>query len=236
MLMAYHTATFRLLGFEPQHSNEEDASVREVEDRLGISLPKSVREWYAHHNAIQVLAEHSNGDPPIPLKKFALIDWRSLRLLPFRNENQGVCTWAVALDGSEDPPVYVDVDSSGREWRVLAPSFSAYVYSCVWDYRMIFGRPAMVQAQNGPLSRSALAVLAAAFAKEIQTHGWPGNTQYRFAKDGQAILIWSSEKQADWFVAAGDAATLERALGAVWDLDDLGKSLYDCSEIGKDVL
>ena len=51
-----------------------------------------------------------------------------------------------------------------------------------------------------------------------------------------AILVWSSDNQADWFIASPDAATLESAVRAVWALDDVGKSLYDSSEIGKAVL
>jgi hypothetical protein len=78
--------------------------------------------------------------------------------------------------------------------------------------------------------------MAAVFTEELQTHGWPGSTQYRFTNGTAAILIWSSEEQADWFIAAPDAETLESAVMTVWDLDDVGKSLYDCSQIGKAVL
>lgn len=234
--MSYHSATFRLLESEPRKSWAAAVAVRDAEGRLGFSLPTSVREWYACEDAIQILAEHSNQDPPIAVRDFSVIERQSRRLLPIRHENQGVCTWAIVLDGSDDPPVYVDVDSDGEEWQFLANSFSAYVYSCVWDYRQIFGRPALVQAQNGILSRAALGRLTAAFAAEVQTHGWPGSTQHRFTMDSAGILIWSSEKQADWFIAAADAATLERVLMAVWNLDDVGKSLYGCSPIGKTVL
>ena len=170
------------------------------------------------------------------LKDLAVIEWQSRISLPIRHENQGVCTWAVALDGSGDPPVFVEVDSGGKVWRLLAPSFSAYVYSCVWDYQQVFGKPAIVQAQNGALSRTGLDGLRAAFTEELQTQGWPGSTQHRFTNGMAAILIWSAERQADWFIAASDATTLENAVRAVWDMDALGESLFDYSEIGKAVL
>src|SRR6266850_2497412 len=115
--MSYHTATFRLLNSEPKTSIAAEVAVQEVESRLGHSLPSSVREWYTGEDAIQILAEHSNQDPPIAVQDFAVIERQSRRLLPIRRENQGVCTWAIVLDGSEDPPVYVDVDSDGKEWR-----------------------------------------------------------------------------------------------------------------------
>ena len=80
---------------------------KEAEKRLGFRLPASVRESYSIKDAIDILAKYSNQDPPILLKEFAVTEWNSLRLLPFKYENQGVCTWSVVLDGSDDPPVYV---------------------------------------------------------------------------------------------------------------------------------
>ena len=50
------------------------------------------------------------------------------------------------------------------------------------------------------------------------------------------MLIWSSNGQADWFIAADDAASLEEALRAVWNIDGVGQRLYECSEIGSGVL
>jgi hypothetical protein len=48
--------------------------------------------------------------------------------------------------------------------------------------------------------------------------------------------VWSTEAQsADWFVGAADAASLESALRIVWDIDEVGKSFYDCSENAKGV-
>jgi len=180
--------------------------------------------------------EHSNADHPIPPRQFALMEWRSQTLLPFRHENQYVCTWAVVLDGSEDPPVYVDVDSGGREWRMAASKFSEHVYSCVWDYRLVLGQPALVEAQNAALTPAAIERLRASFTEELRTYGWPGNAQYRFARERQAVLIWAGEHQADWFIAAPDEAALESVLRMVWTVDDVGDSLYDCSPIGKAVL
>jgi hypothetical protein len=199
-------------------------------------LPLSVREWYSFESAVAALAEHSNQDPPIAIRDFAVLEWNSHRLLPIRRENQGVCTWAIDLDGSEDPPVLVDVDSDGKEWHLLAPRFSSYVYSCIWDYRKVFGRAAIVQAQNGVLSRGALAVLSTKFAAELQTYGWPGSTQYRFDGGDAAILIWSSADQADWFIAASSAGRLKRTVADLWLLDGIGAALYGCSAIGEAVL
>lgn len=232
----YHRATLSLLGRELHSSEKTAATVLQTEERLGFRLPASVRGWYEFDEALQVLDEHSNEDPAIPLREFHVVERQEHRFLPIRRENQGVCTWAFALDGSDDPPVHVDVDSAGNEWRLHAPTFSAYVYACVWDHREILGRPALVQAQNGKLSRAALERLRREFEPEIVTYGWPGNVQYRFVGKQAALLIWDSDDQADWFIAGADSTSLEAAIKTVWDIDNVGGALYECSEIGKVVL
>jgi hypothetical protein len=231
-----HSTIFELLGIEPQVSAVAVSQVKDVERRLGIRLPISVREWYCNAEAYDILAKYSNQDWPIPLGEFAVKEWEGHQLLPFKYENQGVCVWAIRLDGPDDPPVYVDVDSNGAQWTMQAPTFSAYVYACVWDYVFVLDQPGLVQAQNKPLSPETVDQLRASFSEQPPTFGWPGNTQHRFAGKDQAILIWAGEDQADWFVGARDAKSLEKALRIVWNLDGVGQSLYDCSEIGKVVL
>ena len=181
-----------------------------------------------------VLATHSNEDPPIPVREFSLDESTAGPLIPIRWENQGVCTWAILLDGSDDPPVMVDVDSDGTAWQPLAQKFSTYVYTCVWDYRIVMRQPALVQAQNGPLSPQALRALQGLFEERPRTSGWPGSAQYRFAGTQHGVLIWSTEdQQADWFVGAADVTSLESALRLVWDLDGVGESFYDGSGIAR---
>ena len=156
--------------------------------------------------------------------------------MPIRYENQGVCTWAVDIDGSENPAVFVDVDTNGMHWDMLAESFSNYVYSCVWDYQIVLKQSALVQAQNCTLSEVAENILSEMLTPEVKTHGWPGSTQHRFRDPRFGVLIWNSDQQADWFVGASDGESLRLALESVWELDRVGDSFYDCSEIGRDVL
>jgi hypothetical protein len=212
------------------------AEVEHTERRLGFRLPSSVRQWYCNEDAIDLLAKYSNQDWPISLREFAMIKRKTRRLLPFKSENQGVCLWAILLDGSEDPPVYVDVDSDGVQWIMQAATFSGYIYACVWDYVFVLDQPALVEAQNEPLSQEAINELARVFSEQPRTFGWPGNTQHRFTGKDQAILIWAGDEQADWFVGARDAGSLETALRAVWKIYGVGQSFYDCSEIGESVL
>jgi hypothetical protein len=72
------------------------------------------------------------------------------------------------------------------------------------------------------------------FDQRPRTFGWPGSVQYRFDGGRHGVLIWSSEhEQADWFVGAADANSLESALRLVWRLDEIGASLYACAKIGQ---
>lgn len=236
-MVSFHRATFELLGDLPRSSTAALGDLEKTERRLGMRLPASVREWYLYDDALLILALHSNDDPPIPVEEFSLTESMAGRLIPIRRENQGVCTWAVLLDGSDDPPVVVDVDSNGTAWQPLAEKFSTYVYTCVWDYHVVLRRPALVQAQNAPLSPQALHTLQGLFGERPRTFGWPGCAQHRFAGDQHGILIWATkDQQADWFVGAADAISLESALRLVWDLDAVGEAFYDCSETAKVIL
>jgi hypothetical protein len=235
-MTSFHGNTFQLLGVNLSPSAQAQQEIETTERRLGFHLPPSVREWYSYGEALRILEENSNGDPLIPLWQFATIPWQSHRLLAFRNENQGVCQWALLLDGSDDPPVYLDFDTDGKVWQPAAPSFSAYVYSCVWDYQLVLKKSASVQAQNDPITPEALAALSVRFTRAPQTHAWPSPTQYRFFRKDQAILIWAGESQADWMISAADAGALEDALKTVWNLDSVGKSLYSTTEVGETVL
>jgi len=236
-MTSFHRASFELLGTQPRTSTTALCELERTEQRIGMRLPPSVREWYSYDGALPILAAHSNEDPPIPVQEFSLTESTAGRLIPIRWENQGVCTWAILLDGSDDPPVLVDVDSDGTVWQPLADKFSTYVYTCVWDYHVVFRRPALVQAQNRPLSPQALQVLQGLFDERPRTFGWPGSAQYRFDGSQHGVLIWSTEnQQADWFVGAADATSLESALRLVWDLDGVGESFYDCSMIARAVL
>ena len=234
--MTFHDATFRLLGSEPRFSLTAKNCLDESQHRLGITLPASVRDWYERESAIRVLADYSNEDPPIEVSQFELIRWQSKTLMPIRYENQGACTWAIEIDDSDNPPVLVDVDTNGTHWNLLAKSFSAYVYSCVWDYKIVLNQPALVQAQNRKLSDVARKELFKRLTPEVTTHGWPGRTQLRFRDSGFGVLIWDSEEQADWFVGASDNESLRLGLEAVWELDSVGNSFYDCTESGRQVL
>lgn len=234
--MHFHDRTIALLG--PQRSSNAVplAEIDSIESTLGFRLPPSVREWYSFQDAIEILRRCSNDDPPIALREFAIERWRSLRLVPFRWENQGVCVWAFELDGADDPLVHVRMTDDPDGWLPAADSFSQYIYSRVWDHCRVMHRQFSVQAQNDPLSEAAHAQLSRLFSSEVSTFGWPGDTSFRFGAQAGAILIWNSDQQADWHVAADDEASMEAILRAIWSIDRVGQAFYAVSARERDVL
>jgi hypothetical protein len=227
---SFHAATFQLLEDLPRPSESAILECEKAERRLRLTLPASVREWYSCDRAIEILLEHSNDDPPIAVSRLTTAQSGPGLLLPFRTENQGVCIWAILLNGSEDPPVLVSVDSNGQDWCNHAPSFSTYVRASVWDYKVVHHAPLLVQAQNMPLSSEAVQQLEQLFPAEPRTYGWPGSAQYRFRGNDFGLLIWAAENQAGWIVGAKNEASLESALRILWAIDQVGPSLSDCSE------
>lgn len=235
--MPYHDHTLALLELAAEPASDKHvARVSEAEAHLGVRLPPSVREWYLREDALELMSSHSNQDPPIPPEQFAAISWRTRTLLPIRHENQGVCTWALLLDGSDDPPVYVDVDTAGLKWTVHARSFSEYIYAGIWDYRRVLERPALVMAQNAALSPECLAELRRMGTPMVQTSGWPGSHQYRIALSRADVLIWADTLQADWSIGADDPTALSDVLSRLWEMDRLGEQLYAGTPAGEAAL
>jgi hypothetical protein len=202
-VVRFHAATLKLLGVAPVILHSAVADLDGVEERIGRKPPASVREWYSFDGACKLLLQYSNGDSPLDVREFGLPrkdthgggphDLLARDLVVFRYENQAACVWAFGLDGSDDPPVYVDLDSQFKTWTECAPTFSEHLYTCIWDYALVFTRDLIVQAQNHPVSATAISFLKDNFDVGPETYGWPGHTQYRFSKADQRILIWASE-------------------------------------------
>ncbi len=88
----------------------------------------------------------------------------------------------------------------------------------MWDHALVLGKlrgdelidDLVVEAQSHALSQEALSFLNTHFQAELVTHGWPGDTQYRFFSADQRILIWAGEGDADWFLSAESREALDR--------------------------
>jgi hypothetical protein len=243
-VLTYHAKTFELLGLRPRVSPAAVDLLDKVEHRIGRPLPPSLREWYELDGAIDLLLQHSNDDPPVDIADFgkplrdenggAAHDLLAHKLLAFRRENQGVCDWAVQLEGSDEPPVVVTFDTQLITWIPCAASFSQHVYACMWDYAASLGRlvsdDLLIMAQNQPLTQEALRFLQSHFQAELVTHGWPGETQYRFFNGDQRILIGADKGQADWFLAAESEEALGQLATLLSPLDGLASTLWSSTK------
>jgi hypothetical protein len=138
----------------------------------------------------------------------------------------------VLLDGSDDPPVVVDVDSRFHTWVSCGVTFAEHLHAWMWDFAKVLQQDLLLQTQNQPLSESAIGRLRHQFESGPSTLGWPGRAQYRFARDGQRILIWANDDQSDWFLAADTKDGLRALLATVREWDHLGDAFVaNSSEI-----
>lgn len=238
--MRFHAKTLNLLNITPRISYIAVAQLDAVEARIGRKLPASVREWYSLEGACELLLRYSNDDPPLEINEFGQPckdthgvgphDLLARDLVVFRYENQAVCVWAFGVDGTDDPPVYVDVDSQFKTWTKCAPSFSEHIHAWMWDHAKVLTKDLLVQAQNKPLSTNALGFLRENLEIGPETYGWPGHTQYRFSNGDQRLLIWASEDQADWWMTADRKESLKALIEKVRHCDQVGQSLWTNSE------
>lgn len=235
-MLHYHAKALQLVGAIPKVAPETENALAAVEGRIGRNLPASLREWYSLNGACELLYSYSNSDPPVALADLGRDGLVGGDLLILRHENQGVCSWAVWLNGSDDPPVLVDYDTAFQTYQPCANTFSEYIRACLWDWGLVLKNALLIQAQNAPISDEALAFLRSKFKAEVETSGWPADTQYRFSSSDQRILIWAGRDQADWWLAGDSGDSVARLAKMLWDVDELGHSFWSHDAAGASIL
>jgi hypothetical protein len=236
-LFEYHSRALQLVDVTPKPAPNANSALEAVEKRIRRALPPSLREWYSLEGACGLLTSYSNHDPAVPIEDLGMDPLIDRDFLLFRNENQGVCRWAVWLNGSDDPPVFVDYDGAFETYKPCANSFSDYVYTNFWDWGRVLNREqALIQAQNQPISDEALMFLRENFTSELQTSGWPGDHQYRFSSSDQRILVWASSDQADWWLVGDTEDALDRLVRRLGNIDSLRGSLWSNDPVGEAIL
>jgi hypothetical protein len=193
--VTYHRKTLEMLGREP------------VQTELPSGLPRSVAEWYSLDDAVSLLEKYSNQDRPLRPSDFEVISENGQIFTVFMYENQGVCWWAYSGDGA-DPPVYVNLDPPPNQWFMHSETFSIFVYTRVFDFWRWYNPQLHISGNGGPLSSETLQSLRDSFEEHPITWGWPGNTQYRFSRGDQRIVIWDTPTQAYWHFSADSAGSL----------------------------
>jgi hypothetical protein len=254
--LRFHAATFELIGKKPGGSRRALDLLKQRERQCGIGFPAAVREWYlaggpglgmdigCGETADEMVALRELGKPLANWYAMGTADLVAAGLLVVMHENQGVCTWTVKLDGSDDPPVVVEVDSSAKaaslsriRWQRCAESFSTFMYCRAWDHghaldRISFG----LFAQDRALARRDVAFLRAHFTEGPTTFGHPGVVNYRFFTEDSAILIWAGKGQSDWHLMAASEEALLRLLRQVSRCGTLTETLYALADPRSEVV
>src|SRR5262245_43148439 len=128
--LEYHQRTFDILGLDvPPVSEENQAAITELETTIQKRFPASLRECYSLTGACKLLRKYEIIDEPTQLD----VPDRPLfpgllRLTPegflyLGCTEQAICGYAVALGGTNDPPVLVHCDRPGENWHVEHKSF-----------------------------------------------------------------------------------------------------------------
>lgn len=235
----FHDRTYSLLGAAP-HSEPDLATtnlsptVREWYSRLGMvpvsgsalkpgHLPASLCEWYAFPGAIAVASRQNRLRP---MNELEVVEDEGRQLLLFMDENQGVCRWAIPLNGRDDPQVLVSVEKG--PFLPYANTFSDHIFCAVWDW--LNDSPYMAGAQADPLLPQDLATLGSRLQGLTTTWNWPGAENYRFATAGLRLILWSAPRQCDWYLFAACEEAFVRAARLVLPLSNLRQSLYGIDE------
>lgn len=145
------------------------------------------------------------------------------------------------MDDGDDPRVLVEVDCSPDNlvWQPHASSFSEFVFTLAWD-RLAFDLPYGLAAQDEPLRQPDLALLEQRFVRQPFTYAWPGQTNYRFERGDQRMVIWNADgfqpddrragfRQADWWLYASTVGSLASLARELCDCGGLSRSLYSVS-------
>jgi hypothetical protein len=232
MDMASIKEIFCLAGETALPSETAETNLLAVERRIACTLPGEFREFYSMANAQDLLKEYSNSDWPMSVAELAkpMSRWRNYdpiddKILPFMNENQGVCVWGVRLDRGDDPPVVVEVDSgTPPRWQLCAERFTDWLEFQVDHFRVF--ESLWFVAQAPALTDDVLRLLRGHFEEGLQTHTWPGETNYLFFNARCELALWSTKGQCDWWIAPRSADVATAALDEIEEIAGIGNDLY----------
>jgi|SRR3990170_1555014 len=216
----YHAKSLAIVGHEARFSKTSKTALDLLERKHQgeIRIPLAVREWYEMADAVELLGRYSNDDRALPIHQLRPQRWRQagdpstpLEVLEFLVENQGVCMWATTLSGADDPPVVVRWnESDDLRGRPCADSFSAFVYTRIWDFQPWVEGWTRLDAQDEALDERSLAWLRGQYREgpTTQTAGCFSGTTYRFESSRGRLLIGNygiegrTEMESNWKVAS----------------------------------
>jgi hypothetical protein len=238
-VLVYHQATFDLLDEKPQIERLAVEMLDRIERGREVHLPASVREWYSLKHAVAILSRNPVCGYAYEVERLGAVDtyWSGgtyheidlvqKGLLPLMGELQGVCTWAVQLNGTDDPPVVLSFDNTMpfAKWELSADTFSAFVYTCAWDSQ-VYNPEDVLFGWKRELLPAELTFFHQHFQEGPQTYTYPGVFNYRFFSDKQRILIYEGEQGTSLYFSAPTDEELKRLMETVWQCTTLKREMH----------
>ncbi|EDN66284.1 hypothetical protein BGP_1388 [Beggiatoa sp. PS] len=211
MKLKYHQNTFELLSLKPQISEELIEYLNDIERQYNISIPPSIKEWYSIKESKKIIETNTFGGYDF----IAFQQWQKAEqfwadnflqkdlfkellkegfLLLFAVYQEVSMHWMVKLDGSDDPPVFVELDTEPPDfdWQLCANHFSEFIYELVWEF-IRASKEIKLSAYTSTLTPQALSALSQCFIPLPFVDVYR-NEGYRFRKDFQEIKIEIQKK------------------------------------------
>jgi len=253
--LKYHAAAFRVLGRTPRVSEEALQLIERREAETGLRFPASVREWYSLEGAAELLADNCEESDPVPLDQLGSQEEAELGWLRVMSDRDGVASWYVRLDGSDDPPVDVCDDDAQPPFDLTespwSSCFSVYVYDLV-SSAAVGGRRLGLQlnAKDERPDESDLARLRARMEEGPRTEGDVVRlTTYRFFNADGLVTFQDDPAEdgegetslGDWTVQGRTPEGLYNLCTLVWPIGTLSETLecrwnYSDADPADDVL
>jgi hypothetical protein len=186
-----------------------------AEERLGLKLPRSLREWFERFGARKEV--WSLQDRLLAPDAFSVEGG----VLVFCVENQGVVFWGIELPDldAEDPPVVVSDASRAGNWIVESESTSAFaIQSALCNAKW---SPALSCSADGPATDETLRAIEGRYARlPLADMHWPARPTRLY---GEEDLIIESQAETWLWVSArtsrafSEAEQILRAAGMTWE-------------------
>lgn len=218
----YHFKTIReLWGSSEVSPMTEETEVLALEQRLGVTLPPSVREWVRCFGKLRYLA---GQDDALELNEWRLSD----DYLIFMSENQYCAFWAVRLDGSDDPPVYYasprQLEEGQADWELVTKHFSTFTCSRAWSHNKVAKADYGWLTTGANFEFRAQALLRALYREGPFVNDWPCGDHHHFTNE--RAYLWTIGRQ--WWLGSDRQDSFLKMTSEVWgELTDRPDGMSD---------
>lgn len=237
--LRYHAATFSVTGRTPRVSGEATRRIERREEESGVRFPASVREWYSLEGAERLLASNCDESVPVPLDLLGDPGGAAPGWLHVMDDRDGVASWFVRLDGSDDPPVDVLDDDCRPPFDLTespwSSAFSVFVFDLVSGGSVAARRSGLqLDARDRRPDEADLARLRAHMEEGPITEGGHARvTTYRFFNHDGLVTFQADMEgdgdgeppRGDWTVQGRTAEGLYNLCTLVWPIGTLSETL-----------